>query len=68
MIGLEAMGMSMEDVFISIVDKTDSDARLGRAKGRRGRTGIDMEKDLAASIVNATAEAQKSIAPYDGED
>ena len=68
MIGLEAMGMSLEDVFISIVDKTDSDARLGRAKGRRGRTGIDMEKDLAASIVNATAEAQKSIAPYDGED
>jgi hypothetical protein len=67
LVGLEPMGMSLEDVFISIVDSTSGEARRA-GKGRRGRTGTDVEKDLAASIVEATAEAQQSIAPYEGED
>ena len=67
LIGLEPVGMSLEDVFISIVDSTNGEPRR-TGKGRRGRTGTDMEKDLAAAIVNATAEAQQSIAPYEGED
>ena len=69
MIGLEPLGMSLEDVFISIVDKTDE---LGRSKKtsktRRGRSAIDIEKDLAQSIIDATAEKQKEIAPYVEED
>ena len=65
MIGLEPLGMSLEDVFISIVDKTDE---LGRgkkvSKARRARSAVDAEKDLAQSIIDATAEKQKDIAPY----
>ena len=70
LVGLEALGMSLEDIFISIVDKTGESARVkksGRAH-RGSKSATDLEKDLAQSIIDATAEAQKSIAPYDGED
>ena len=70
LVGIEALGMSLEDVFISIVDKAGESERVkpkgGRA--RRGRTATDLEKDLAQSILEKTAEAQKNIAPYEGED
>ena len=70
LVGLEPLGMSLEDVFISIVDKTGEGerAKKGAAKGRRGRTGTDLEKDIAQSIIDATAEAQKNIAPYSEEE
>ena len=69
MVGMEPLGMSLEDVFISIVDKTDDMSRGKRTgKNRRGRSGTDMEKDLAQSIIDATAEAQKNIAPYREEE
>ncbi len=66
LVGMEPLGMSLEDVFISIVDKTDT-AAAKPAKGRR-RTFYNAEKDLAQSIIDATAEAQKNVAPYEGED
>ena len=69
MVGMEPLGMSLEDVFISIVDKTDDMSRGKRTgKNRRGRSGTDVEKDLAQSIIDATAEAQKNIAPYREEE
>ena len=70
MIGMEAMGMSLEDVFISIVNKTDVPERIRMRAGRnrRGRTATDLEQDLAQSILDATAEAQKNIAPYEGDE
>ncbi len=70
MIGMEAMGMSLEDVFISIVNKSNAPDGLKPRGGRnrRGRTATDLEQDLAQSILDATAEQQKSIAPYEGED
>ncbi|MBO5354539.1 MAG: ATP-binding cassette domain-containing protein [Clostridia bacterium] len=71
LVGLEALGMSLEDIFISIVDKTGESARVGKKGGkahRGSKSATDLEKDLAQSIIDATAEAQKSIAPYDGED
>ena len=70
LVGMEALGMSLEDIFISIVDRTGDDARVRKATKtqRSKRSAVDLEKDLAASIIDATAEAQKSIAPYDGED
>ncbi len=72
LVGMEALGMSLEDVFISIVDKTDSSERFPKKAGkntRRARTATDPEKDLAQAILDATAEQQKNIAPYvEGDD
>ncbi|MBE6702717.1 MAG: ATP-binding cassette domain-containing protein [Ruminococcaceae bacterium] len=68
MIGMEPLGMSLEDVFISIVDKTNE---LGKGKkpGKNRRLrGAALEQDLAQSIIDATAEQQKNIAPYEGEE
>ncbi len=72
LVGMEPLGMSLEDVFISIVDKTDGSENLPKKAGksaRRGRTATDVEKDLAQAILDATAEQQKNIAPYvEGDD
>jgi ABC-2 type transport system ATP-binding protein len=72
LVGMEALGMSLEDVFISIVDKTDGNDNLPKKGGknaRRGRTATDAEQDLAQAILDATAEQQKNIAPYvEGDD
>ena len=69
LVGLESMGMSLEDVFISIVDGSD-DTVGKQKKGSRKRTqiGKEIEKDLAQSILDATAEQQKKIAPYEGDE
>ncbi len=73
MVGLEAVGMSLEDVFIAIVNKSDEEdeprKKGGFRPGRRGtRTSTDIEKDLAETILESTAEKQSEIAPYEGED
>ena len=72
-VGLEAVGMSLEDVFIAIVNKSDEEdeprKKGGFRQGRRGtRTSTDIEKDLAETILETTAEKQSEIAPYEGED
>ena len=69
LMGLENMGMSLEDVFISIVDSTDGVPKKS-AKGnrRQSRDGREMERDIAQSILDATAEQQKHIAPYEGDE
>ncbi len=69
-IGLESVGMSLEDIFISVVNGSDATARAKTQKGNRraARTGRDAERDLAQSILDATAEQQKNIAPYAGDE
>ncbi len=68
MIGLEAMGMSLEDVFISVVDSANGMAKKG-GKGRKGaRDTKGTERDIAQAILDATAEKQKDIAPYAGDE
>ncbi len=69
MIGLEALGMSLEDVFISVVDNAGATKGKKQGKGRRSqRDGREIERDIAQSILDATAEKQKSIAPYAGDE
>ena len=68
LIGLETLGMNLEDIFITVVDKTDESAPAKTAKGgKKGRTRT-FEKDLAQSILDATAAKQESIAPYEGDE
>ena len=58
MVGLEALGMSLEDIFVTVVDKTEEDepiddkkaARSAQKRVRRSRTTL--ENDLAATLVS----------------
>ena len=57
MIGLEALGMSLEDIFITVVDKTEDESISSRkhtksnAQKRIKRTRTTLENDLAADLV-----------------
>ena len=70
MIGMESLGMSLEDIFVSLVDTVDGALSASKAgKGnRRGARAVNHEQDIAKAILDATAEQQKNIAPYDGKD
>ena len=62
MVGLECLGMSLEDIFISIVDTTEKptrpSARATKARVQRGSKDA-LERELAGEIVQKTKEAQK---------
>ena len=60
MIGLEALGMNLEDIFITIVDKTDARKALGTKSGKVSLKGksASIEKEVAQSIMDKTARAQ----------
>ena len=50
LVGLEALGMSLEDIFITIVDQTSSRSRYERKKksvGRRNEAEIEVAKKMA---------------------
>ena len=68
-IGMETLGMNLEDIFISVVDKTDEQESGKKAAkgGKKGRTRT-VEKDIAQSILDATAAKQENIAPYEGDE
>ena len=67
LIGLEALGMSIEDIFIAVVDKTGSDVQA-KAKKKTRYEGVRAaeEKELAADIVTKTVKEQEN-ASYDEE-
>lgn len=70
MIGMEALGMSIEDIFIAVVDKTDGKKPVKEKKNK----SVDVnrataEKEMASAIVDRTAvEAAARTAAEDGED
>lgn len=62
LIGLEALGMSLEDIFITIVDKSN-EFRVPRreVKTRRAAASANaLEKDIAQSIYEKTAKQKTS--------
>ncbi len=59
-IGLEALGMSLEDIFITIVDNTAGPKRAGKKGKTTGAKGREAEAELAAGIMKKTAENKKS--------
>ena len=70
MIGLEALGMSLEDIFITVVDKTEDDepARTassrysrGESKKRARRVRNTLEKDLADGLVKDAAQKREEL-------
>ena len=74
-VGLEALGMSLEDIFITVVDKTESDIpvasqRYARNSQRRARrTKTTLENDLADTLVKEAEQRREESneTPYDGE-
>jgi len=64
LIGLEALGMSLEDIFITIVDQTSSKARYERKKKgpstKRSEAEIEVAKKMVSkqSIVDEPAEKE----------
>ena len=64
LIGMEALGMNIEDIFIAVVDKTGGE-KAPAAPKKKGRQTEDRraaaEKDMAAEIIGKTAEAAESL-------
>jgi len=70
LIGMEALGMSIEDIFIAVVDKTDD--KPAAQKTQKKVRSIDAkranaEKEMAADIIEKTAEAAANATDDDGE-
>ena len=65
LIGLEAVGMSLEDIFITIVDQTSTKNRYERrsTKGRKANIGSRIESDIAKNIVEKN---EKSSSEFSG--
>jgi ABC-2 type transport system ATP-binding protein len=57
-VGLEALGMSLEDIFISVVDKTDSN-KATRTEARRSKQKTRLETTLASSMVGEAEKRRK---------
>jgi len=70
MIGLESLGMSLEDIFITVVNKTEGDnpaAESGKrnkssAQKRTRRTRNTLENDLADTLVKDAAQKRAEAA------
>ena len=74
MIGLEALGMSLEDIFITVVDKTensDSDTppKPTSPKKRVRRTRTTLENDIADSLVKDAEQKREEASeiPFEEE-
>lgn len=73
LVGLEALGMSLEDIFISVVDHSEERQPRGgtqRVSRRRGRTTEKntLEKEVGASLVEDAKKQRAEAALHDTED
>ncbi len=67
-IGLEAVGMSLEDIFINVVDNTEKEKAAsghryarGAASKRSRRDGSALERDIAGELVKDAEEKRKRL-------
>ncbi len=70
MIGMEALGLSLEDIFITVVDtsETQKSGAVARSRAKRRVRGQDkssLEREVGASLVE-DAQRQRSEAAQDG--
>ena len=67
-VGLEALGMSLEDIFINVVDKTEDEVVEAKSKRDRGvqkrvrRTRTTLEKDIAKELVSDAEQRREDAA------
>ena len=72
LIGMEALGMSLEDIFITVVDKSEESKLMGGAQGRikrraRAQDKNALEREVGASLYEE-AQRQRSAASMDSTD
>ena len=65
LVGLEALGMNLEDIFITIVDTTDGGRRERAKRGKGGRGSI--ESEFAKSVIEKTASSKSDAAGNESE-
>ena len=75
MLGLESLGMSLEDIFITVVDKTEEESGSQKrqkpsAQRRTRRTRTTLESDLADNLVKDAEQKREEAAetPLDEEE
>ena len=73
LIGLEALGMSLEDIFISVVDQSEkapakTNAAPTRARRQRGKEKSALEKELGASLLEDAKKQREEAALQETED
>ena len=69
MIGMEALGMSLEDIFITVVDKSEESKLNAGVQGRikrrvRGQEKNSLEREVGASLYEE-AQRQRSESSLD---
>ena len=75
MVGLEALGMSLEDIFISVVENTEREkAQTGsryvrKPAVKRARTRTTLENDVASELVKEADRKREEAAdePYEDD-
>ena len=70
MVGMESLGMSLEDIFISVVDTSEADkprAVTREAKSRRPRTAASTEREIGEALY-ADAQRKRSEAAQNDTD
>ena len=70
MIGMEALGMNLEDIFITVVDKSTDDrlSKPGRVARRRTGTKDALEKQVAETMLQEGAEKRAAADATEIED
>ncbi len=68
LIGLEALGLSLEDIFITVVDKTEKETTKytrGSSKKSKLRTRNTLERDLADTLVSDAEKKKEDEMPLE---
>ena len=72
LIGLEALGMSLEDIFISVVDQSEArpakTAAPARARRQRGKEKSAIEQELGATLLQDAQKQRAEAALQEVED
>ena len=73
LIGLEALGMSLEDIFISVVDQSETRPQKTTAAGvrrsrQKGKDKNALEQELGASLLEDAQKQRAEAALQDVED
>ncbi|MBE6548089.1 MAG: ATP-binding cassette domain-containing protein [Ruminococcaceae bacterium] len=73
LIGLEALGLSLEDIFISVVDKTQDAENTPRytrntAKKSKLRTRNTLEREMAENLIVDAEKKQEEQAPLEDDE
>lgn len=59
LVGMEALGMNLEDIFIAIVDQSSPKARYERRERARSKSAKgEIEREIAKTVTEKTAKAQ----------